>query len=540
MMITKPRSALLGLALAALAMAGIVPSAGAVSVRPALNLQAAAATPPSVIFGQACPDVMVIGARGTDERPRGDNSLAVYAKDQYHGVGSTVDSMYGWLKQANPELVFSLEPAVFPTIFGVRSLKTLFQDAGQSAQYLEDAQIGAESIAREIQDADAACGSTVKYILAGYSLGAWAVHDALHIPGIPLGEIAGVALFGDPLFQPWPLSDIVRDYQDSDFLPGLAVLADPGDVGIPTIPESPALLSAHTGSWCLPGDPVCQAFLCLPDDLVCQASPESQAWQVEAAACVTDENAILNGQTPQLPCAHLHYPDAETAKAAAFLQPFLPPLTAPATPGNVTAVATSQYTIQVTWTEPAAGVEGFNLDNGCPVGSCDPGATLVQTTGPVDSATFSVTPGSYQCFRVQAVNKAGTSPWSGFGCISTPGLVLSATQKWTNTKVTVPAGDELGISADGQITASPAGTVGPAGDPSCTPARNYPGRAFPAPGLPCYSLIARIGNGTPFEVGTSALITAAASGVLFLGINDNSFSGNSGSWNVKIKLGGLP
>jgi len=45
--------------------------------------------------------------------------------------------------------------------------------------------------------------------------------------------------------------------------------------------------------------------------------------------------------------------------------------------------------------------------------------------------------------------------------------------------------------------------------------------------------------GAPFEVGTSALITNAASGVLFLGINDNSFSGNSGSWNVNIKLGGL-
>ena len=158
----------------------------------------------------------------------------------------------------------------------------------------------------------------------------------------------------------------------------------------------------------------------------------------------------------------------------------------------------------------------------------------------MDTATFSVTPGSYQCFRVQAINNADTSPWSSFGCISTPGLVLSATQKWTNTKVTIPAGDDVGISADGQITASPTETVGPAGDPSCTPAQNFPGRAFPAPSLPCYSLIARIGNGTPFEVGTSTLITNAAAGVLFLGINDNNVSGNSGSWNVKIKLGGLP
>jgi len=42
-----------------------------------------------------------------------------------------------------------------------------------------------------------------------------------------------------------------------------------------------------------------------------------------------------------------------------------------------------------------------------------------------------------------------------------------------------------------------------------------------------------------FEVGASALVTTS-SGVLYLGINDNNFSGNSGSWTVNIKLGGLP
>ena len=232
--------------------------------------------------------------------------------------------------------------------------------------------------------------------------------------------------------------------------------------------------------------------------------------------------------------------DGEVLFSGAWTQASWLETAMPDAPGNVTAVAVSQYKIKVAWTEASTDVTGFNIDNGCPVGSCSPGATLAQTTGPVKSVTFSVTPGSYQCFRVQAFNNAGTSPWSGFGCISTPGLVLSASQKWMNTKVTVPAGDELGISADGQITISPTETVGPTGDPSCIPAQNYPGKAFPAPDLPCYSLIARIGNGTPFEVGTSTLITNAASGVLYLGINDNRVSGNSGSWNVKIKLGGLP
>jgi hypothetical protein len=521
MTIAKSRSVLLGLALTALAMAGIVPSASAVSARPATGLQAAAAAPSSVVVGQACPDVMVIGARGTNEGPYSDwQRLPAYAKDPDHGVGKPVDSLFVQLANANPKLAVSLEPVVFPTIFGVKGLTTFLEDFDQSTQYLNDAQIGANSIAQEIRNTDMACGPHVDYILAGYSLGAWAVHDALELLPDKLGEIIGVALFGDPLFL--PSSPFVRDYQDSDSLPGLAAPFYPADAGVPS---SLSPVSAVTGSWCFPSDPVCQG------------PTGNAAWPAEASACLTD---LIANNTEVLPCSHLEYPGAEAAKAAAFVQPFLPPPTAPDTPGNVTAVATSQYKIQVTWTEATADVTGFNLDNGCPVGSCDPGATLVQTTGPVDTATFSVTPGSYQCFRVQAVNKAGTSPWSGFGCISTPGLVLSATQKWTNTKVTIPAGDEVGISADGQITVSPAETVGPAGDPSCTPAQNYPGKNFPAPALPCYSLIARIGNGTPFEVGTSTLITNAASGVLYLGINDNSFSGNSGSWNVKIKLGGLP
>jgi eukaryotic-like serine/threonine-protein kinase len=215
------------------------------------------------------------------------------------------------------------------------------------------------------------------------------------------------------------------------------------------------------------------------------------------------------------------------------------PATAPDPPGSITAVATGQYSIQVTWADASADVTGFHIDNGCPVGSCSPGATLAQTTGPVDSATFAVTPGTYQCFRVQAFNSAGASSWSSYGCISTPGLSVPATQEWTNTGVTVAAGDALGITASGQVYISSTDSEGPAGDSSCTPAEEYPGDVFPAPDLPCWSLIARIGNGPPFEVGTSVLVTAD-SGILYLGINDDSFSANTGSWTANIKLGGLP
>ncbi len=213
--------------------------------------------------------------------------------------------------------------------------------------------------------------------------------------------------------------------------------------------------------------------------------------------------------------------------------------TAPDSPRGVTAVAAGQYKIQVTWADASTDVTGFHIDNGCPVGSCSPGATLAQTTGPVRSATFRVTPGTYQCFRVQAFNASGASSWSKYGCTSTQGLVVTGMQEWVNTGVTLAAGDALGITAYGLVNISPNLAVGAGGDQSCTPAQEYPGDAFPAPNLHCWSLIARIGNATPFEVGSSVLVTAG-SGVLYLGINDDSFSGNGGGWAVNIKIGGLP
>jgi hypothetical protein len=81
----------------------------------------------------------------------------------------------------------------------------------------------------------------------------------------------------------------------------------------------------------------------------------------------------------------------------------------------------------------------------------------------------------------------------------------------------------------------------PGGDPACRPATGYAASSsrFPAPPLPRWSLIARIGTGPPFELGTSILV-AAISGRLYLGVNSDSFSGNTGIWMVKIKIGGLP
>jgi hypothetical protein len=220
------------------------------------------------------------------------------------------------------------------------------------------------------------------------------------------------------------------------------------------------------------------------------------------------------------------------------------PVPAPATPVDVTASADGEYTINVTWSESLTGVTGIAVDNGCPAGDtgCGAGATLAQTVGPTTHAQFAVTPGTYQCFRVRAFNNAGSSAWSGYGCTSTPGLTVPGTQQWTDTGVTVSAGDEVGITAAGQVYVLSTIAEGPAGNALCIPDVTYPTTKlpFPAPSLTCWSLIARIGSGAPFEVGSSALVTAPSSGSLYLGVNNDDVSIGSGSWTARIKLGGLP
>jgi eukaryotic-like serine/threonine-protein kinase len=153
------------------------------------------------------------------------------------------------------------------------------------------------------------------------------------------------------------------------------------------------------------------------------------------------------------------------------------------------------------------------------------------------AASSSPSPGS-----TQPAGTAGSPPPSD---TPTPNITapasaytrtVSGSQEWADTGITVQAGQQLTVTASGVIYVGATSTSeSPAGIPGCTPAASYPAQSaqFPAPSLTCWSLIARIGDGAPFEVGSSAQLTAA-SGDLYLGINGDSFSGNSGSWSATI------
>ena len=113
--------------------------------------------------------------------------------------------------------------------------------------------------------------------------------------------------------------------------------------------------------------------------------------------------------------------------------------------------------------------------------------------------------------------------------ISVPGA-----QPWTDTGVSVLAGDSVSVTAGGiiHIAGSDPGKT-PDGAPGCI-ATDSPTDNWEAPGLTCWSMIGRIGDNQAFEIGSTNTFTAASSGELFLGVNDDYFPDNSGAWSASI------
>jgi hypothetical protein len=124
---------------------------------------------------------------------------------------------------------------------------------------------------------------------------------------------------------------------------------------------------------------------------------------------------------------------------------------------------------------------------------------------------------------------------------------VQSTQPWTDTGLDVVAGRPASVAASGSIRIA---WSDPGKSPSAdTPGRpeatgvdcvaeNVDGRAWTAPGLYCWTLIARIGtDGVPFEVDNGMRFTPTTSGRLYLGVNDetNAFGDNSGSWTAEVR-----
>jgi hypothetical protein len=124
---------------------------------------------------------------------------------------------------------------------------------------------------------------------------------------------------------------------------------------------------------------------------------------------------------------------------------------------------------------------------------------------------------------------AGQTPTTG----TTEGreIIVRADRGWTATGITVRRGDTIRFEASGEIQLSPDPNdkAGIAGSLSGRNAPNAPLRNSLAG-----ALIGRIGNGAPFGIGDQATVQAPASGRLFLGVNDDGLSDNSGEFRVVV------
>ena len=112
-------------------------------------------------------------------------------------------------------------------------------------------------------------------------------------------------------------------------------------------------------------------------------------------------------------------------------------------------------------------------------------------------------------------------------------LIVDADQPWTDTGITVRQGQTIAFDVDGNIRLSP----GPddiaraAGALSGRPAPNAP-----LPDAPAGALIGVIDGSGPFGIGNQRTIEAPATGRLYVGINDDYFSDNTGEFRVMIDV----
>ncbi|HEX7086074.1 MAG TPA: hypothetical protein VF198_06895 [Vicinamibacterales bacterium] len=102
---------------------------------------------------------------------------------------------------------------------------------------------------------------------------------------------------------------------------------------------------------------------------------------------------------------------------------------------------------------------------------------------------------------------------------------------WVNTGIRVVEGQRLMFRTTGQIRLSTNDNdvAGPGGAFSGRTAANAPLRREAAG-----ALIGRIDNGQPFGIGDQREITAPATGVLYLAVNDDVLNDNVGSFTVRL------
>jgi hypothetical protein len=132
-----------------------------------------------------------------------------------------------------------------------------------------------------------------------------------------------------------------------------------------------------------------------------------------------------------------------------------------------------------------------------------------------------------------AVATSGTNP-AVASSPAVPGAIsVMANQPWTSTGLNVRKGQTLTFSTTGQVQLST--DTNDIADANGSKNGRTIANGLLKNGL-AGGLIGRIGpNGTPFGIGGATTIVAPASGILYLGVNDDQYADNQGSFQVIVR-----
>jgi hypothetical protein len=136
--------------------------------------------------------------------------------------------------------------------------------------------------------------------------------------------------------------------------------------------------------------------------------------------------------------------------------------------------------------------------------------------------------------NANAVATSGTNPAVTSAQAAPGAITVQANQNWTSTGMTVRKGQMITVAATGtvQLSDDTNDIATPSGAKSGRYAANAPLKNVLAGGL-----IGRIGpSGTPFGIGENATFAAPAAGLLYLGVNDDGYGDNRGSFQVQVTV----
>jgi len=133
------------------------------------------------------------------------------------------------------------------------------------------------------------------------------------------------------------------------------------------------------------------------------------------------------------------------------------------------------------------------------------------------------------------LSRAEFGATAGASAVATSGdfIRVEGTQEWTDTGITVRAGDTINFDGQGtvRISNNRNDIAGVGGTLSNRREANAP-----LPNQVAGALIARIGNSPPLFIGDRRSVRAPFGGRLYLGVNDDSLGDNSGDFQVTVTV----